>query len=89
MWLGCRDAERGKTAAEVLRKVGGDVRFVALDVTDDASVAAATAAVTGKTDRLDVLVNNAGIAPEYGAAGTTDVKTLRRLTRSTSSVRCG
>lgn len=78
VWLGSRDAGRGEAAAAELRKAGGDVRFVALEVTDDASVAAAVAAVTAATDRLDVLVNNAGIAPEYGTApATTGVDTLK------------
>jgi NAD(P)-dependent dehydrogenase (short-subunit alcohol dehydrogenase family) len=34
---------------------------IALDVTSDASVAAAFAAIREKTDRIDVLVNNAGV----------------------------
>ncbi len=59
--LGARDAERGRVAAEKLRAEGGDVRHVLLDVTDDDSVAAAVADVAQTTDRLDVLVNNAGI----------------------------
>ena len=59
--LGARDPERGRTAAGKLAAEGGDVRHVPLDVTDDASVAAAAARVAGMTDRLDVLVNNAGI----------------------------
>jgi NAD(P)-dependent dehydrogenase (short-subunit alcohol dehydrogenase family) len=59
--LGARDADRGKAAAAELAANGGDVRHVPLDVTDDASVAAAVAEVGAMTDHLDVLVNNAGI----------------------------
>jgi NAD(P)-dependent dehydrogenase (short-subunit alcohol dehydrogenase family) len=59
--LGARDPERGKAAAAELAADGGDVRHVPLDVTDDESVAAAVAEVGAMTDRLDVLVNNAGI----------------------------
>jgi len=44
-------------AAEVLRADGADVSFVALDVTDTASVEAAVSA----TGAIDILVNNAGI----------------------------
>lgn len=57
VWVGARDEARGRAAAEEL---GG--RFVQLDVTDDASVAAAMATIMAAGDGLDVLVNNAGIA---------------------------
>jgi NAD(P)-dependent dehydrogenase (short-subunit alcohol dehydrogenase family) len=53
VWMGARDPAAGRAAAEEL---GG--RFVALDVTDEDSVAAAARTV----GELDVLVNNAGIA---------------------------
>jgi NAD(P)-dependent dehydrogenase (short-subunit alcohol dehydrogenase family) len=56
VWVAARDPERGERAAAEL---GG--RFLALDVTDDASVAAATATVAADGG-LDVLVNNAGVA---------------------------
>ncbi|WP_231511488.1 SDR family NAD(P)-dependent oxidoreductase [Chondromyces apiculatus] len=64
-WLGSRDEARGQAAASALAEAG-DVRFVALDVTDDASVAAAAAQIGAQTSSLDLLVNNAGI---YLAAG--------------------
>lgn len=63
VYLGSRDAERGRRAAE---QVGA--RAVRLDVTDDASVRAAAAAI--ETDGgLDVLVNNAGIQQEMDDGG--------------------
>jgi NAD(P)-dependent dehydrogenase (short-subunit alcohol dehydrogenase family) len=55
VWMGSRDAERGLAAAD---RLGG--RFVQLDVTDDASVAAAAATIEA-SGGLDVLINNAGI----------------------------
>ncbi|MBU2666926.1 SDR family oxidoreductase [Actinoplanes bogorensis] len=55
--VGARDDARRETAVEKLRAAGADAFGVPLDVTDDASVAAAA----GLFDRLDVLVNNAGI----------------------------
>lgn len=61
VWVGSRDPERGEAAAA---EVGG--RFVQLDVTDDASVAAAFATIAAAGDGLDVLVNNAGIAKRRG-----------------------
>ena len=55
--LGARDAGRGRAAADAL-----GARFVQIDVTDDASVAAAAADVSAHEGTIDVLVNNAGIA---------------------------
>lgn len=67
VWLGARDRGRGEAAAGELAKDGAAVRFLEIDVTDDASVARAADAFAGETERLDVLVNNAGIATGYGA----------------------
>ncbi len=57
VYIGARDAARGEKAALQL-----DARFVQLDVTDDTSVAAALGAISEREERLDVLVNNAGIS---------------------------
>jgi len=56
VYMGARDVERGKKAAEAL-----GAQFVQLDVTDEASVSSALAAIDSAEGRLDVLVNNAGI----------------------------
>ena len=56
VWMAARDPDRGRAAADELQG-----RFVALEVTDDESVAAA-AAMVAATGGLDVLINNAGIA---------------------------
>jgi NAD(P)-dependent dehydrogenase (short-subunit alcohol dehydrogenase family) len=55
VWIGARNETRGRAAAEEL-----GARFVQLDVTDDASVAAAFEHIAAEGG-LDVLVNNAGI----------------------------
>ncbi|AWT47256.1 MULTISPECIES: SDR family oxidoreductase [Streptomyces] len=60
VFLGSRDEGRGRAAADKLAAGGVDVVMVPLDVTSDASVAAAVRLVRAHTDRLDVLVNNAG-----------------------------
>lgn len=57
VYIGARDAERGRSAAD---SVGA--QFVQLDVSDDASVAAAAAEVGRREGHLDVLINNAGVA---------------------------
>jgi len=59
--VGARDAERREAAVAKLRAGGVDAFGVPLDVTDDASVAAAAALIEQRYGRLDVLVNNAAI----------------------------
>jgi meso-butanediol dehydrogenase/(S,S)-butanediol dehydrogenase/diacetyl reductase len=59
VYVGARDVERGEKAAAEL-----GARHVRLDVTDDASVAAALASIDADEGRLDVLVNNAGTVVE-------------------------
>ncbi|MEU6551469.1 SDR family NAD(P)-dependent oxidoreductase [Streptomyces sp. NPDC046915] len=55
VYIGSRDAERGRRAAERL-----GARTVRLDVTDDDSVRTAAAAIEADGG-LDVLINNAGV----------------------------
>lgn len=56
VYLGSRDAERGRRAADDL-----GAHLLVLDVTDDASVKDAAALLHAEVGHLDVLVNNAGI----------------------------
>ncbi|MGN6407926.1 MAG: SDR family NAD(P)-dependent oxidoreductase [Curtobacterium sp.] len=60
VWIGARDLDTGHAVAEEISTGSNPVRAVQLDVTDDASVAAAFATI-GAAGGLDVLVNNAGI----------------------------
>ncbi len=73
--VGARDAARREEAVGRLRAAGTDAFGVALDVTSEASVAAAAASVEEAAGRLDVLVNNAGIAGRIDD-GTQDPTTL-------------
>ena len=69
--VGARDASKGKEASA---RLGPGARPVLIDVTDDASITAAAAEV----ERLDVLVNNAGINPGGEDIADTSLDQLRR-----------
>lgn len=60
MLLSARNAEKAKGAADSLRDVGR-VEAIVLNVDDPSSVAKAATEVASHYDRLDVLINNAGI----------------------------
>jgi NAD(P)-dependent dehydrogenase (short-subunit alcohol dehydrogenase family) len=61
--IGARDPERGQAAADRL-----GVRFVPIDVTDDASVKDAAADIEAHEGRIDTLINNAGIIGSHAPA---------------------
>jgi NAD(P)-dependent dehydrogenase (short-subunit alcohol dehydrogenase family) len=61
-----RDAGKGRQAVAQLKGEGLDVEFVALDVGDEAQRQAAARHIGDAYGRLDVLVNNAGVATEAG-----------------------
>ncbi len=73
--IGARDPERGQAAADQLR-----ARFVAIDVTDDDSVALAAEDVEAHEGRVDVLINNAGM---HGPPPGADVNALDGPTATT------
>jgi NAD(P)-dependent dehydrogenase (short-subunit alcohol dehydrogenase family) len=65
IFLGSRDQGRGRAAVDKLASGGAKVVMVPLDVTSVESVTDAVRLVREHTDRLDVLINNAG-APGSG-----------------------
>lgn len=65
--LTARDGDKARAATEELT---GDVRSLALDVADPASIAAAAELVRDDPGSLDVLVNNGGVGTDFGVAGT-------------------
>jgi len=78
--VGARDGTRGEAAAATLRGEGLDARFVQLDVTDDASIEQAAAAIAATHGRLDILVNNAGIGdPADGPPASASIEAARRI----------
>jgi NAD(P)-dependent dehydrogenase (short-subunit alcohol dehydrogenase family) len=71
VYVGARDRERGAAAAEEL-----GARALLVDVTDEASVAAAAARLEAEHGHLDVLVNNAGIPGGFKPAAATTAADL-------------
>ncbi|MBF5028559.1 SDR family NAD(P)-dependent oxidoreductase [Micromonospora sp. ANENR4] len=69
VYVGARDTGRGEEAASAL-----GARFVPLDVTDDDSVTKALATIDADEGRMDVLVNNAGIAENGVVDGPTALR---------------
>jgi NAD(P)-dependent dehydrogenase (short-subunit alcohol dehydrogenase family) len=74
--VGARDRARGDAAVKTLQAAGVDAFTVPLDVTVDDSVTAAAALIERRTGRLDVLVNNAGIAGRTGPGWMQDPASL-------------
>jgi NAD(P)-dependent dehydrogenase (short-subunit alcohol dehydrogenase family) len=74
VWIGARDARRGREAAHAL-----GASSVQLDVTDDASVAAAVDTVREQAGHLDVLINNAGILGDVTSPEDMTVDQIRAV----------
>jgi len=73
VYASLRDAQgKNRAAAEALRELG--IKTVELDVRDDASVEAGVKNVLAEAGKIDVLVNNAGIA----SAGVTEAFTAEQ-----------
>jgi NAD(P)-dependent dehydrogenase (short-subunit alcohol dehydrogenase family) len=79
VWLGSRDEQRGKAAADALRQEGLDIRLLSIDVADDASVAAAAEALKAEAGKLDALVNNAGISTGWVAPSEDRISDVRAI----------
>ncbi|MGY1715510.1 SDR family oxidoreductase [Geodermatophilus nigrescens] len=78
--VGARDDARREEAVARLRAAGVDAVGVPLDVTDDASVAAAAELLADRFGRLDALVNNAGITGGMDQRPTTvDLDVVRTV----------
>ena len=75
--VGSRNLGRGEAAA---KEVGPDARALQLDVTDQASIAAAAERIRKEIGRLDVLVNNAAISNTSKLPGMS-VQDYAKLTR--------
>ena len=74
----CRQPDQAQTLQKWATRFGDHLLIVALDVSKDASVQAARATVEGAVDRLDMLVNNAGILIKSEILSTFDAAIMQR-----------
>src|ERR1700733_6240667 len=72
VYIGARDAGRGEAAAKEL-----GAQWLGLDVTDDASPAAAAAELTDREGHLDILINNAGVTGAHVTLETLSAADMR------------
>src|SRR3954463_1048695 len=62
--LTSRDEKKGQTATECVRRHGGAVSFLPLDVSSSESIQNAVSRFGTIADRLNVLINNAAVYPD-------------------------
>jgi NAD(P)-dependent dehydrogenase (short-subunit alcohol dehydrogenase family) len=77
--LGARDEARGQAAVAKLKAEGADARFIKLDVTDQGTIRSAAEWIEKEFGRLDILINNAGIAEWGFAPSNVDLAKVREV----------
>jgi NAD(P)-dependent dehydrogenase (short-subunit alcohol dehydrogenase family) len=81
--LGARNRSAGEAAAAMLAGEGLTAAYVAIDVTDPASIVAAAARIEAEFGCLDVLINNAGINdPADGLPSAAGLDAVERVFRT-------
>ena len=85
VFLGARNAKAGRAAAEKLREAG-DVIFLEIDVSDSGSIETAAEEFSRQSDRLDVLINNAGILLDEDKSALTITPQIFEATLRTNTL---
>jgi NAD(P)-dependent dehydrogenase (short-subunit alcohol dehydrogenase family) len=85
VFLGARNEKAGRAAAEKLRE-DGDVAFLKIDISDANSIRAAADELSRQSDRLDVLVNNAGILLDEDKSALTITPDIFETTLRTNTL---
>jgi len=85
VFLGARNEKAGRAAAEKLRGEG-DVIFLWIDIADANSIRAAAEEFSRQSDRLDVLVNNAGILLDEDKSALTMTPEIFETTLRTNTL---
>lgn len=78
VFLGSRNVERGRMAVAELQHEG-EIYFVQIDVTDQQSIEQAYGAIESQYGRLDILINNAGVAASRKKPGEADTEEFRTI----------
>src|ERR1700761_1917176 len=74
VYLGSRDLAKGEEAAKKLNSE--NIKVVAVDISDKATIEAAHATIAADGKGLDILINNAGIPggfPQTATEGNVDI----------------
>ncbi|MDE3145161.1 MAG: SDR family NAD(P)-dependent oxidoreductase, partial [Bacteroidota bacterium] len=71
-----RNAENGNKAVSKLKAEGIDAEFLQLDVNNTTQIQHAFEYINNKYGKLDILINNAGIAVEHGGWGANTASTV-------------
>ena len=86
VFVGARNARAGSKATEEIAKRCGKATFLEMDVADNDSVTTAAREFSNIEDRLDVLVNNAGIIVDGDSASLEISDELFRDTLETNTL---
>jgi NAD(P)-dependent dehydrogenase (short-subunit alcohol dehydrogenase family) len=85
VFLGARNEKAGRDAAEKLSGEG-DVIFLEIDISNEKSIRAAAEEFSRQSDRLDVLVNNAGILLDEDKSALTITPDIFETTLRTNTL---
>jgi NAD(P)-dependent dehydrogenase (short-subunit alcohol dehydrogenase family) len=85
VFLGARNEKAGRAAAEKLHEEGVVV-FLKIDISDANSIRAAAEELSRQSDRLDVLVNNAGILLDEDKSALTITPEIFETTLRTNTL---
>jgi NAD(P)-dependent dehydrogenase (short-subunit alcohol dehydrogenase family) len=86
VFIGVRNRDAGRAAADAVAKNGGKATFIRIDVADNGSVTAAAREFSKVADHLDVLVNNAGVIVDGDTAVLEINDELLRKTLETNTL---
>ena len=85
VFLGARNVAAGRAAAEKL-SADGSVEFIEIDLSDAGSIRRAVEEFSRQSDRLDLLVNNAGIIVDSDEAALTITPEIFETTLRTNTL---